>query len=79
MLSEFADFIYKCTDYYHPELEQGIAWDDPSLDIAWPIADIIQKIQLSEKDKKNVLLKDQSSDKLPAYQDFMLDVEKTGS
>ncbi len=75
VLSKSADFLYKCTDYYHPESEQGIAWDDPDIGIDWSISDISSKISLSEKDKKNVLLKHQAHDKLPAYDDFMLDME----
>ena len=75
VLSETADFIYKCTDYYHPESEQGIAWDDPDLNIDWSIADIAEKISLSDKDKQNVKLKDQPAEKLHAYKDFMTEVE----
>jgi len=70
-LSETTDFIYKCTNYYHPESEQGIAWDDPDIGIEWPIAEVA----LSEKDKNNVRLKDQTSDKLPDFQKFKLDSE----
>ena len=76
VLSESADFLYKCTDYYHPESEQGIAWDDPDIGIEWPIKNLTSDIALSEKDKKNVLLKDQSIDKLPGYEKFILDIEK---
>lgn len=36
VLSETADFLYKTTDYYAPELERCIRWDDPLLDIEWP-------------------------------------------
>ena len=75
VLSETADFIYKCTDYYHPESEQGVAWDDPDLNIDWSIAEIAEKISLSDKDKQNVKLKDQPAEKLPAYKDFMTEVE----
>jgi len=75
VLSETADFIHKCTDYYHPESEQGIAWDDPDLNIDWSIAEIAEKISLSDKDKQNVKLKDQPAEKLPAYKDFMTEVE----
>jgi len=63
VLSDTADFIYKCTDYYHPGSEQGIAWDDPDIGIEWPIADVM----LSEKDKLNPRLKDQNTGLLPAY------------
>ena len=76
VLSESADFLYKCTDYYHPESEQGIAWDDPDIGIEWPIKNLTSDIALSEKDKKNVLLKAQSIDKLPGYEKFILDIEK---
>ena len=75
VLSETTDFIYKCTDYYHPESEQGIAWDDPDLNIDWSVAEIAEKISLSDKDKQNVKLKDQPAEKLPAYKDFMTEVE----
>ena len=76
VLSESADFLYKCTDYYHPESEQGIAWDDPDIGIEWPIKNLTSDIALSEKDKNNVLLKDQSINKLPSYEKFILDIEK---
>lgn len=36
VLSDEAVFAYKCTDFYHPEDEDGIRWDDPALGIAWP-------------------------------------------
>ena len=39
VLSESADFLYKTTDYYAPEHERCIAWNDPQLAIAWPIAE----------------------------------------
>lgn len=63
VLSEIADFIYKCTDYYHPESEQGILWNDPGIGIDWPETDVI----LSENDKRYQNLADQDSDKLPVY------------
>jgi len=76
VLSEYADFIYKCTNYYHPESEHGIAWDDPNIGINWHTASILEKISLSDKDKNNVLLKNQTHDKLPLYKNFMSDKEK---
>lgn len=37
VVSDFADFAYKCTDYYHPEDESGLAWNCPELNISWPV------------------------------------------
>lgn len=56
VLSETAIFQYKCDDFYHPEAEGAIAWNDPEIAINWPIptADVI----LSEKDKHHPFLKD---------------------
>lgn len=45
--SNEAEFVYKCTDYYNPECEKSIIWNDPSLLINWPNLDVPQ---LSEKD-----------------------------
>jgi dTDP-4-dehydrorhamnose 3,5-epimerase len=36
--SDYADFMYKCTDFYHPASEQTLAWDDPTAGIEWPLA-----------------------------------------
>ena len=52
--SDSADFLYKTTDYYVPEFERCIAWDDPALAIAWPLAG--HPPQLSNKDQAGVLL-----------------------
>ena len=49
VVSESADFLYKTTDYYSPEHERCIRWDDPQLAIAWPALDV--PIQLSTKDQ----------------------------
>jgi dTDP-4-dehydrorhamnose 3,5-epimerase len=46
VLSDMADFEYKCTDYYDPSDEGSILWNDPDLDIPWPLTDPI----LSNKD-----------------------------
>lgn len=50
VLSESADVIYKCTDYYYPEHERTILWNDPQLAIDWPITDPI----LSNKDRNGL-------------------------
>ncbi len=55
VLTETAEFLYKTTDYYAPEHERCIAWDDPMLAIDWPIADAPS---LSAKDREGVLLID---------------------
>jgi dTDP-4-dehydrorhamnose 3,5-epimerase len=51
--SESADFLYKATDYYAPEYERSVAWDDPDVGIAWPEG---LNPLLSEKDKRGVKL-----------------------
>ena len=50
VLSDMAEFCYKCTDFYHPGDEGGIAWNDPVLGIQWPKID--SGYILSEKDQK---------------------------
>ena len=58
VLTATADFLYKTTDYYAPEHERCIAWDDPSIGIEWPLAaHDIQFPSLSEKDRAGVALK----------------------
>lgn len=51
--SDSADFLYKTTDYYAPEHERCIAWDDPALGIAWPLDGVPQ---LSAKDRAGLPL-----------------------
>lgn len=53
-LSDSADFLYKTTDYYAPEFERCIAWDDPTLAIGWPLAG--NSPQISVKDQVGLLL-----------------------
>lgn len=54
VLSEVTDFTYKCTDIYAPETYRGISWDDPDLDISWPVKNPI----LSKRDQNLPPLKE---------------------
>ncbi|MCR5588900.1 MAG: dTDP-4-dehydrorhamnose 3,5-epimerase [Bacteroidales bacterium] len=58
VLSERAVFQYKCDEYYHPEAEGAIAWDDPTLAIDWQIE--LDKVLLSDKDRRH-----------PSFNDFV--------
>lgn len=53
--SQSAEFVYKCTDYYAPEYDRTLRWDDPTLNIDWPTPTGCQLL-LSEKDKNGSLL-----------------------
>lgn len=55
VMSDYAEFAYKCDDFYHPEDEGGILYNDPDLDIKWPD---VGEIILSEKDSKNLKFAD---------------------
>ena len=55
VLSDTADFLYKTTDYYHPESERCIAWNDTELNIDWPIEGVPS---LSAKDQQGVAFQD---------------------
>ncbi len=52
VLSDEAEFCYKCDDFYHPEDEGGLMWNDPTVGIDWPLEGI-DNLNLSEKDTKN--------------------------
>ncbi len=54
VLSESAEFLYKTTDYYAPELERCLRWDDPTVGVAWPLAG--RQPLLSEKDRQGLPL-----------------------
>jgi dTDP-4-dehydrorhamnose 3,5-epimerase len=56
VMTDSAEFVYKCTDYYHPESEISVKWDDVQLDIDWPLIDG-ELPQLSEKDKNGFSFK----------------------
>jgi dTDP-4-dehydrorhamnose 3,5-epimerase len=70
-LEDNTHFLYKCTDFYFPEDELGIVWNDPVLNIQWPI-DQVNEVIISDKDKKlpsfnemkKLLIKDASWRKL---------------
>lgn len=57
VLSDTAVFNYKCTDFYAPEYDGGVLWNDPDIGIEWPL-DGIEEILLSEKDKNQKTLKE---------------------
>jgi dTDP-4-dehydrorhamnose 3,5-epimerase len=63
VLSETAVLHYKCSDYYAPDCEHGIRWDDPSLGITWPIS----APHLSNKDAAAPLLTELPEEHLPRY------------
>lgn len=58
VLSDIAEFTYKCTDVYNPAAEGGLRWDDPDVDIRWPLEGLVP--QLSQKDEELPLLKNQN-------------------
>ncbi|MDA8137558.1 MAG: dTDP-4-dehydrorhamnose 3,5-epimerase [Desulfobacteraceae bacterium] len=64
VLSATALFMYKCSDYYAPQHEAGICWNDPALNIQWPVDQPV----LSDKDRRLPLLKDVPAQRLPAYE-----------
>lgn len=53
VVSDYAEFAYKCDNFYHPEDEGGLIWNDPDVGIHWPK---VGQVLLSEKDKKNPTL-----------------------
>jgi dTDP-4-dehydrorhamnose 3,5-epimerase len=64
VLSEIAEVIYKCTDFYAPDDEGGILWSDPDLAIDWPLS----KPLLSPKDSQYPCLRDLPFERLPIQQ-----------
>lgn len=51
VLSDYAEFAYKCTDFYHPNDEGGLLWSDPDIGVEWPIPEGME-LTISEKDQK---------------------------
>lgn len=56
VLSEEAVFQYKCDEYYNPEAEAGVAWNDPTIAVQWPLS--VEEIVLSEKDQHHPRFED---------------------
>jgi len=57
VLSEWAEVLYKATDFYAPQWERSILWNDPEIGIAWPLLSDVP-LSLSAKDEQGALLKD---------------------
>jgi dTDP-4-dehydrorhamnose 3,5-epimerase len=64
VLSETAQFLYKCTDFYAPGDEYGLRWDDPALDIEWPVTTRL----LAEKDRHYPTLSTVPREHLPVFE-----------
>lgn len=64
VLSDSAIVHYKCSDYYHPQGERGIRWDDPRIGIDWPL----QSPVISRKDRNLPRLDDLADTDLPVYE-----------
>ena len=63
VLSDTAEVLYKCDDFYHEEDDYGIAWNDPEIGIDWGV----EEPMLSDKDMKNPLLSQMPKEQLPKY------------
>ena len=64
VLSELADFMYKCTDYYRPECDAGLRWNDPDVGVLWPLD---REPLLSAKDQRAPLLCEVEPGRLPLF------------
>jgi len=64
VLSDVADFQYKCTDFYDPQDEAGVLWSDADIGIDWPVDDVI----LSARDRLLPELSELSPDRLPRFE-----------
>lgn len=63
VLSDTAEFLYKCSDFYHPEYERGVAWNDPTIAVRWGLQNPI----LSPKDARSPNLSSIAPEDLPDY------------
>jgi dTDP-4-dehydrorhamnose 3,5-epimerase len=57
VLEDNTDFLYKTTDFYAPECEAAVAWNDPSTGIQWPEGFTEDNLRLSEKDRRATQLR----------------------
>ena len=57
VMTDSAEFVYKCTDYYHPESEISVCWNDPAIGIEWPLVNG-ELPQLSDKDEQGLTFND---------------------
>lgn len=57
VMSEEAEFVYKCTDYYNPAAEASLKWNDPSVNVEWPLVNGAAPL-LSAKDEAGICFKD---------------------
>jgi len=73
VLSDEAVFNYKCTNFYSPEYDGGVMWNDPDINIEWPM-DLTENILLSEKDKKHPNLKELDLREYPDFNIFAKEV-----
>ena len=68
VLSESAEFLYKCDDFYRPGDQRGIAWNDPQIGIEWPLGEIaLSDLVLADKDRLAPLLCDVPPELLPIF------------
>ena len=75
VLSDEAVFNYKCTDFYAPEYDGGVMWNDPDINIEWPLEGI-ENILLSEKDKDHPSLKQLDLSEYPDFNVCSKEVEQ---
>lgn len=66
VLSDTVDFAYKCTEYYMPENDAAIRWNDSDIGVDWPLKEIIPL--LSDKDERAPFLGELTADRLPVYE-----------
>jgi dTDP-4-dehydrorhamnose 3,5-epimerase len=62
-LSDKVEFVYKCSDFYCPQFERGVLWDDPQMGIDWQVP----HPRLSDKDRRHLRLSEISPEELPSY------------